>query len=256
MTTARIQFEDVLGSSTTDKRVEVLRSVHQVGSISQAARANGVSYKAAWQALETLGNLSGVPLIEKAVGGSGGGGARLTPEGLQVLRAADALHSARVQALAAIRGDNSTGTLPLQAIAGVGLRTSMRNQLPCTVTAIRRAQGAVWVSLGLSDGQTLHAKITAESEQLLGLAKGMAVLAMCKAAAVTVAPTIVAMGGINLLRGCISRSGRSKEDQQVGVELCKGLQLAGFAVQGHVLKNKQAVMAAIDESAVVIALLG
>jgi molybdate transport repressor ModE-like protein len=100
-----IQFDDVLGTPAVDKRLEVLRSMHHAGSISEAARANGVSYKAAWQALETLSNLAGVPLVDKAVGGSGGGGAKLTPAGLQVLEAADLLHSARQQALARVQGD-------------------------------------------------------------------------------------------------------------------------------------------------------
>mgnify|MGYP002635587640 FL=1 len=76
MRTNGIQFETVLASVMTDKRVEVLRSIQQVGSISEAARANGVSYKAAWQAVEILGNLAGKALIEKVVGGAGGGGAR------------------------------------------------------------------------------------------------------------------------------------------------------------------------------------
>ena len=78
MANPTIHFEEALGSAVTDKRIEVLKAVQQVGSISEAARACGVSYKAAWQAVETLSNLAGVALIEKAVGGSGGGGAELT----------------------------------------------------------------------------------------------------------------------------------------------------------------------------------
>ncbi|MEZ7814253.1 MAG: TOBE domain-containing protein, partial [Burkholderiaceae bacterium] len=203
MRTNGIQFETVLASVMTDKRVEVLRSIQQVGSISQAARANGVSYKAAWQAVEILGNLAGKALIEKAVGGAGGGGARLTPEGLQVLQAADLLNAARDQALQAMRADKRMSSLNLSGIAGVGLRTSMRNQLPCTVTCITRTQGAVLVVLALANAQVLKSRITSESLQLLGLVKGMRVLAMCKAAAVVVAPTIVAVGGINVLTGTV-----------------------------------------------------
>ena len=76
-----------LGQASADKRVEILRRVAALGSISQAARAAGVSYKAAWQALDTLSNLAGTPLVERAVGGAGGGGARLTPAGEQVREA-------------------------------------------------------------------------------------------------------------------------------------------------------------------------
>jgi len=259
MRTNGIQFETVLASVMTDKRVEVLRSIQQVGSISQAARANGVSYKAAWQAVEILGNLAGKALIEKVVGGAGGGGARLTPEGLQVLQAADLLNAARdqaLQALQAMRADKRMSSLNLSGIAGVGLRTSMRNQLPCTVTCITRTQGAVLVVLALANAQVLKSRITSESLQLLGLVKGMRVLAMCKAAAVVVAPTIVAVGGINVLTGTVRRGGRVTDDRQVNVELSTGIQLAGFADATGSLKNKQPVMVAVDENAVVIGLLG
>ena len=48
MANPTIHFEEALGSAVTDKRIEVLKAVQQVGSISEAARACGVSYKAAW----------------------------------------------------------------------------------------------------------------------------------------------------------------------------------------------------------------
>ena len=63
-----------------DKRIDILRRIGDVGSISEAARRAGVSYKAAWQAIETLNNLAGAPLVEKVVGGNKGGGTRLTAD--------------------------------------------------------------------------------------------------------------------------------------------------------------------------------
>ena len=58
-----------LGHKPTDKRIAILREVGSCGSISQAARAVGVSYKAAWQAVDTLTNLAGASLVARAVGG-------------------------------------------------------------------------------------------------------------------------------------------------------------------------------------------
>lgn len=254
MSEPSIQFEEVLGSAMTDKRVEVLRSIHQAGSISEAARASRVSYKAAWQAVETLSNLAGVPLIEKAVGGSGGGGARLTAEGLAVLHAADVLNAAREDALMRIRGAGRTLKPSLRNITGIGLRTSMRNQLPCVVHNIHKTQGAARVQLRLAGGQHLISRITLESLQLLGLKKGTPALALCKAAAVTIAPTIVAIGGVNLLKGKITRRIGAKADRQLLLEIAPGLQLAGFADPESALKPKQSAMAAIEESAIVIGL--
>ena len=93
MSNSSLPLADVLGHEATDKRIDILRRIGEVGSISEAARGAGVSYKAAWQALETLTNLAGVPLVEKVVGGTGGGGAVLTPAGQRVLQAAHALRS-------------------------------------------------------------------------------------------------------------------------------------------------------------------
>lgn len=249
-----LPLDYVLGSSVTDKRIDILRSMTHVGSISEAARANQVSYKAAWQAIETLSNLAGVPLIEKNVGGSGGGGARLTKAGVEVLEAADLLQQARAQTLALLRSKQKVNASTVSGLAGVGIRTSMRNQLPCTIAAVHASAGSVRVEMTLTDGQRLVSKITRESLELLGLERGMPVIAMCKATAVKVAPAIVAIGEINLLNGQITRRVGLKQDGQVSVGLCQGLQIAGFAQPGATLKLRQHVQAAIDESAVVIAL--
>ena len=55
-----------LAHEPADKRVEILRRVAAVGSISQAARDAGVSYKAAWQALDTLSKAT-KPKTNKAI---------------------------------------------------------------------------------------------------------------------------------------------------------------------------------------------
>lgn len=256
MTASKIHFQDVLGSSSTDKRLEVLRSIHHAGSISEAARVNGVSYKAAWQALETLSNLAGVPLVDKVVGGSGGGGARLTPEGLQVLQAADLLNAARETALNQIERSTHGAKLNLRGLASVGFRTSMRNQLPCLVKEITKTRSSARVSMSLPDGQQLASKITLESLQLLNLQVEQQVLAMFKATAVTIAPTIVAVGGVNLLHGKVARRGTGSSGVEVSLQITPGLGLVGFADAESPLKLRQWGMAAVEENAVVIGLAG
>jgi molybdate transport system regulatory protein len=172
-----------LPDSSSDKRLEVLRQVASGCSISQAAREVGISYKAAWQAIETLSSLSGQTLVERTVGGVGGGGASITPHGLQLLVLADELAHARAQVLARFTGG-------LTLAAGLGLRTSMRNQLPCTVTrceAVAHNDPTVWVHATTPGGAALSASVTRESADLLGLEPGRAVLLLCKATAVSIA---------------------------------------------------------------------
>jgi molybdate transport system regulatory protein len=163
---------DALGHAITDKRLLILRSLAKAGSISQAAREAGVSYKAAWQAIDTLSNLSGVTLVEKVVGGAGGGGARLTPAGVQLLDAAQRLGTVRKQLLAEMTPANAKNTLPQTSMA-LALRTSMRNQLLAKVMAVKTAGALAWVKVQLSEDMVWVAKITKESAQLLDLVPSM-----------------------------------------------------------------------------------
>ncbi len=250
MSKKTLPLADVLGFEAGDKRIDILRRIGQAGSISEAARGAGVSYKAAWQALETLANLAGTPLVEKAVGGSGGGGAVLTAAGQQVLQAAQELAHARQAVLARLQqGETAAAT----GRAALALRTSMRNQFPCTVGRLASQQGQVRVPLLLADGNTLHARITRESAQLLALQPGLPVLALCKATAVHVAQRIPAGVGRNVLTGVVTRASRAAAGGEVGLRLPSGIQLIGFAAAGHGLRSGQAAMAAVDEAGLVIA---
>lgn len=250
-------FMAALGHSAADKRLDILRGIGRSGSISQAARDAGVSYKAAWQAVATLTNLAGVPLVESAVGGAGGGGARLTEDGRRLLVMADVFAEAR-QSLYAPLGGPAAG-LPGAgaAMAGLAIRTSMRNQLPARVHAVAGAGRTVTATLALgASPQCLQARITRESAELLGLAPGLPVLALCKATAVQVG----AAGGPderagNVLEGTVAALTRDAAGDEVGVQLDgEGLQLVGFAAAGARLRRRQRVRAWLDEASVVIAL--
>jgi molybdate transport system regulatory protein len=248
MSTPPLPLAQVLGFEASDKRIDILRRIGQTGTISEAARQAGVSYKAAWQALETLTNLAGTPLVDKAVGGSGGGGAVLTDAGWHVLEAADRLAQVRQQLLSGW-GTASPGR------AALALRTSMRNQFPCTVAALRPQGGQVRVALELAPDALLHARITRESAQLLGLVRGLEVLALCKATAVQIGRSLTAAAGRNLLTGTVTRAGRAAQGGEMGLRLPGGVQWVGFAEAGHGLTVGEPALAAVDEAAVVIAQL-
>lgn len=66
-------------------RVELLKKIAETGSISKAAKAMKMSYKAAWDAVDAMGNALGRPLVESSTGGKGGGGTRLTEDALRLI---------------------------------------------------------------------------------------------------------------------------------------------------------------------------
>ncbi|MFT4266242.1 MAG: TOBE domain-containing protein [Xenophilus sp.] len=248
-------FMEALGHSVADKRLDILRGIGRGGSISQAARDAGVSYKAAWQAVATLTNLAGVPLVDRAVGGAGGGGARLTEDGRRLVAMADAFAQARRSLHAPAAGAPGAGA----AMAGLSIRTSMRNQLPARVAAIAPAGRMVTVMLDIGTApQRLRSRVTRESAELLGLAPGLPVLALCKATAVEVRAASEPAGRAgNALEGVAAELTRDAAGDEVGVQLVPdGLQLVGFAPAGVRLRRRQRVRAGMDEAAVVIALPG
>jgi len=80
-------------------KVDLMKALHTTGSISAAARTLGMSYKRAWLLLETLNQGFGRPLVDTSHGGRGGGGARLTELGEEVLRLYSEMESACAKAV-------------------------------------------------------------------------------------------------------------------------------------------------------------
>ena len=254
MTRPNLQLAAALGHEMTDKRLDILRRIGLAGSISEAARGAGVSYKAAWQAIDTLSNLAGTALLERTVGGAGGGGAQLTPAGERLIEAAEALGKARTQVLAGLAVEHPPGSMQAQGAAALNLRTSMRNQLPCTVRALKTSGQAVRVEMELPDGSPLYARITRVSAELLALAPGLKVWALCKATAVQISRNGPSGSAPNTLRGRATRVARASTGAEVALALDCGLQLVGFARPGHGIRARVVCQAHLEDSAVVIAL--
>lgn len=67
-------------------RLELLEAIDRWRSISAAARQIGMSYRHAWLLVQSMNTAAGQTLVESAVGGKQGGGARLTDFGKQAAR--------------------------------------------------------------------------------------------------------------------------------------------------------------------------
>ena len=243
---------DALGHAITDKRLLILRSLSQAGSISQAARQAGVSYKAAWQAIDTLSNLSGVALVEKVVGGAGGGGARLTPAGVQLLDAAQKLGTVRKQVLADISPANAKNSMPQTSMA-LAVRTSMRNQLLAKVVAVKTVGALAWVKVQITQDMVWIAKITKESAQLLDLVPGMQIMLLCKATAVRISRLQLEKPGTNKAYGKVTRHSRAKATE-ISLQIAPHLSLIGFA-EDEQIKTGETLYAYLEDSSLVLALV-
>lgn len=82
---ARLWIEGSCGGFLGIGKVSLLEAIAEKGSISQAAKAIGMSYKRAWQLVEDMNALGDTPLVTTETGGVHGGGTRLTERGLRAI---------------------------------------------------------------------------------------------------------------------------------------------------------------------------
>ncbi|PIB43811.1 ModE family transcriptional regulator [Pseudomonas sp. 2822-15] len=158
------------------QRIALLAHIAEQGSITRAAKSAGLSYKAAWDAIDELNNLAQKPLVERSVGGKGGGGAKLTAEGERVLRLYQRLQVLQAEVLGS---DEDASDFNL--LGRLMLRTSARNQLHGQVSTIEHQGRNDLIRLQLSGGLSLSAQITHDSTQRLELETGVEVVALIKA---------------------------------------------------------------------------
>lgn len=65
--------------------VELLKLIEETGSINQAAKKMGMSYKKAWEIVNRLNEIVGGPMVVTATGGEKGGGSAISDEAKQLI---------------------------------------------------------------------------------------------------------------------------------------------------------------------------
>ena len=66
-------------------RIVLLEKIEEFGSITKAAKAMDISYRHAWELVDSMNRQAKHPLVESSAGGRNGGGARLTEEGKKAI---------------------------------------------------------------------------------------------------------------------------------------------------------------------------
>jgi molybdate transport system regulatory protein len=221
--------------------LELLERIDREGSITAAAAAMGMSYKAAWQAVETLNNRAEQPLVARQAGGTHGGGTALTPYGRRVVGALRRLDRERRDVLehlaAAHRAAGEAGDFDdfYRLLRRFDLRTSARNQFAGRVTAVTRGTVDAEVTLDLGGGQSLVAVITDESVEHLGLAPGSEAFALIKASWVILAADDgLRTSARNQLRGVIARIRPGAVNSEIILELPGGRTLVAVVTNRSV----------------------
>jgi molybdate transport system regulatory protein len=83
----RLRIDFAPTGSVGPGKIALLEAIEGSGSLSQAARELGMSYRRAWGLLDDLNRALREPVASASVGGSGGGGAKLTKFGRALIAA-------------------------------------------------------------------------------------------------------------------------------------------------------------------------
>lgn len=206
-----------------DRRLRLLEQIEQTGSITRAAKSLGMSYRAAWNAVDALRNLAGEPLLTTQSGGSDGGGTRLTPAGERLLQTHRALQAHQRRFISELHAQLEHPET-YQLLRRFAVKTSARNQFFGTVTSIRPGAVNAEVTIALNDRDHLVATLTMESLSDLQLAPGSEVWALVKAPSVMVMPDdpAIKLSARNRLCGTVSRITRGAVNSDVVIDLPGG----------------------------------
>ena len=82
----RIWIEGASGTFLGCGRVVLLERIAEFGSISKAAKSMNMSYRHAWELVDSINRQARQPLVETSVGGKKGGGAKLTETGREAVK--------------------------------------------------------------------------------------------------------------------------------------------------------------------------
>lgn len=247
-------------SPQEDPILNLLQAIASSGSINQAAKSVGLSYKAAWERIESLNNLSAKPLINRQTGGSGGGGTRLTKEG-QLFLSRAILFQRHLENLVTFFQDTPEEAFAmLKTLRGVEMKISARNVWLGNVSSIETGVVNSVVTIALKGDDTIVSVITENSVQRLDLKPGSEVLAIIKAPSVMLSLDVdpQKISARNILHGKINRIVAGAVNDEVVIDIAGGNTVTSIltseSVRQMALKKGIPISAIIKASSVLLAI--
>jgi len=112
-----------------EKRIELLHAIEAHGSISKAAKAVPMSYKSAWEAVDSMNALSPEPIVCRETGGKDGGGTTITEYGQQLLKNDAVLKEEHRRFLEKLSELTAIQSGAFKTIGRLAMQISARNQI-------------------------------------------------------------------------------------------------------------------------------
>ena len=162
-------------------RINLLEKIDELGSITKAAKASGISYKTAWDTVNLINNLAEKPLVDRLAGGKGGGGTSLTAEGKKVILQFNTIQEEHRKFLDNLENRLGDTDSLYPFLRRISMKVSARNTFAGTVTKIIAGPVNTEVDVEIGGGNTVSAVITHDSAIRLELKVGGHACALFKA---------------------------------------------------------------------------
>jgi molybdate transport system regulatory protein len=216
------------------ERMGLLRAVAEHGSITHAAKAVGLSYKGAWDAIDAMNRLAGKPLVERSTGGRGGGGTRITPHGALLVERFGQIDAAHQRFMKLLDDESIDLDKDFSLLRILNMKTSARNQFMGTVTSVRSGAVNDEVEITLPGGQHIVAVVTRSSTESLGLRTNITAIALIKSSSVLIATDLegVKLSARNQLPGTVSAITPGAVNGEVTIDIDGGGTIAAIVTQG------------------------
>jgi molybdate transport system regulatory protein len=215
-------------------RIILLEKIDELGSITKAAKDVGISYKTAWDTVNTINNLAEKPLVDRSAGGKGGGGTSLTAEGKKVINQFKTIQEEHRKFLDNLEDRLGDTEGLFQFLRRVSMKVSARNTLAGTVTAITQGAVNAEVTLSLKGGVPLTAVVTNGAIGNLGLKVGSEAYAIIKASSVIIGTDLhdAKISARNVFCGTIATIIEGPVNTEVDVEIGGGTIISAVITHG------------------------
>lgn len=238
--------------------LELLERIDVSGSISAAATAMGMSYKAAWQAVETINNLSHEPLVVRQTGGSTGGGTRLTDYGRRMVATYRRLEQEWAAVPAAMSQTLNDFDQYYRMSRRFDMQTSARNQFLGTVKTVTKGAVNAEIIVDIGNDVELAAIITNDSAEHMALEPGSDAYALIKAQwIILTVENNFKTSARNSLTGTVVRCQEGAVNAEIVIELAGGKTVAAIitneSVRTLALKEGMRATALIKASHIILA---
>ena len=260
MIEATISLKTETSPSVGRERIRLLQAVAREGSITAGAKAVGLSYKAAWDALDAMANLFGKPLLATKSGGATGGGSALTPAAIKVIEAYARMEAEMARVLRSLEPELAGSEVkPINLMSGFLMRTSARNALRGVVTALKSDKLNSEVAVQVTQENTIYASVTAQSVRELGLCPGRDAIVLIKAPFVMIAlEGDLKTSARNSISGTVLRHETSDINAEVVIDIGDGKTLAAnisaYSAKDLKIRVGTSVRAMFDSTHVIIAI--